>query len=253
MSYGEGSWGFDVWGADPTFSVENAIAATTHSVYVTFSRAPRAVSPLSVGDALNLSTWAISGVGFTDNKIVVAASMVAARRAEITVSTPFKSSNYVYKISSPTLMSTTRVYLSPPYDRNFRGLFPADPITDPNRTFDLKNSELIGGSFEVTAAGSYARVYGIELLRKMIFRRLSTMPGSFFHLTPDEFGLGIRSKELLRFSAIPNMKKRIEDEINKEPGITGTLATVDLKDGLLSVKLKVQTESGQVETTIFAR
>lgn len=253
MSYGTESWGLDVWGADAAFVFDNAVAATTHSVYVTFSRAPRAVSPLSIGDVLRLATWSIHGVGFTDNKIVVAARMVSNRRAEIIVSTPFKSSNYIYRISAPTLMSASRVYVSPPYDLDFRGLLPADPITDPNRTFDLKNSELIGGSFEVTSAGTYARVYGVELLRKMIFRRLSTMPGSFFHLTPDEFGLGIRSKELLRFSAIPTMKRKIEDEINKEPGITGTVATVDLKDGLLSVKLKVQTEGGLVETTVFAR
>lgn len=253
MSYGIESWGLDVWGADPTFAMDSAVAATTHSVYVTFSRAPRAVSPLSLGDALRLSTWSISGHDFSDTKVVVASRMVGTRRAEITVSAPFKSSNYVYKIEATTLMSSTGVYVTPPYELRFRGLLPADPITDPTRTFDFKNSDIVGGSLEVNTAGSYARIHGIELIRKMIFRRLSTMPGSFFHLTTDEFGLGIRSKELLRFSAIPNMKKRIEDEINKEPGIAGTVATVDLKDGLLSVKLKVQTEHGLVETAVFAR
>lgn len=250
MSYGTESWGLDVWGADPTFRMDSAVAATTHSVYITFSRPPRAVSPLSQGDALRNSTWSINGYDFSDPKVIVAVTMVGNRRAEITVSTPFKSSNYKYKINATTLMSSSGVYVSPPYELTFRGLLAADPTTERQRAFDVN---VLGEALQVTSGGSYARVHGLDLLRKMILRRISTMPGSFFHLSPDEFGLGLRSKEFVKVSALPNIKKRIEDEVNKELGITGTVASLEASDGIISVKLKVTTEFGPMEVSVLAR
>lgn len=255
MSYGTELWGLDLYGSTFTFEARSAVAASTHSVYVTFSMPVRAVSPLSVGDALRNSTWAITGVGFTDTKSIVAVRIIGDRRVELVCSTPFKSSNYVYKVSFTELMNSSRVYISPPYDLEFRGVVQEDHRqNEPLRHFDLKNDAgLLGGSMNVTAGGTYERVYGEDLIRKMVYRRLTTMPGSFFHLNKDDFGIGLKSKELLRISAIPTLKRRIEDEINKEPNVLSSTATIELSGGNLSIKLNVRTDQGLYEVIVVAR
>jgi hypothetical protein len=101
-------------------------------------------------------------------------------------------------------------------------------------------------------AGGYARIFGDEVLKKMIFRRLTTMPGSYFHIPEGEFGQNLKVKEPLRGSSLPALKAAIETEIRREPGVVDVRTNLSLSNGNLSIRAIVQTNSGTMEAELLA-
>ena len=131
-------------------------------------------------------------------------------------------------------------------------MIPAEAIVDRYRPFDLASTEIVGGSLKTNEAGGYVRVYGDDLIRKMVIRRLVTMPGAYFHIAPSDFGQDLKIKEPLRVSSLSTMKVQIEEEIRKEPGVIGAVANLSLTGGILTIKARIQTDSGETEVTIGA-
>lgn len=252
MSYGLGTWGLDYFGTDPSLYLQNAVAVTTHSVLVTTSTPVRATSPLSPGDALNPRSWTVTRVTGGLNYTVVGVLPVTERRFQLFLRTALASSNYLHRVTSTVLQSSTGLLISAPYYAEFRGVAPAEAIVDRYRPFDLASTEIVGGSLKTNEAGGYVRVYGDDLIRKMVIRRLVTMPGAYFHIAPSDFGQDLKIKEPLRVSSLSTMKVQIEEEIRKEPGVIGAVANLSLTGGILTIKARIQTDSGETEVTIGA-
>lgn len=252
MTYGIGAWGLDYFGVDPSLYLQTATAVTTHSVLVTASTTVRAVSPLAPGDALNPRSWAVTRVTGGLTYTVVGVLQVTDRRFQLFLRTPLSSVNYLHRVTATELRSSTGLLISAPYYAEFRGVLPTEAIVDRYRPFDLASTEIVGGSLKTNEAGGYVRVYGDDLIRKMVIRRLVTMPGAYFHIAPSDFGQDLKIKEPLRVSSLSTMKVQIEEEIRKEPGVIGALANLSLTGGILTIKARIQTDSGETEVTIGA-
>lgn len=250
--WGLGSWGYMDWGTNPNLFMESAVALNTHAVVVTFSRGARCASATTTGDALNPLTWTASLVTTGAAYTPVLVQKVTDRRVIITFREPLASWNYYHRIGSTTLQADTRVLISAPYSVDFRGVLPTTDINEPTGPFDLFTTDIVGGSLKTSEAGGYVRVYGVDLLRKMIFRRLTTMPGGFFHIPEAEFGVDLKIKGILRVSSLSALQRKITDEIQREPGVVQAKVALTLQSGVLSIGIKVQTELGPVETTITA-
>lgn len=253
MSYGLSEWGLDFWGTDPTLYMQSATATTTHSVTVTLSQPVRARSPISAGDALNPRTWTVTRVDNSQVFVVTGVYSVNARRFTLFLRTPLASYNRTHRVRATGLISATGILISSPYEVDFRGVLPTTRINEPTGPFDLRTTDIVGGGLLTTEAGGYARIYGDDVVRKMIYRRLSTMPGSYFHLAQDEFGVGLKIKEVLRGSSLPSLKVKIDQEILREPGVLGVSTALSLSNGVLQIKANVRTASGNTETIIEAR
>lgn len=253
MSWGLGDFGLDFWGVDPSLLMQSAIATSTHSVTVTLSQPVRARSPISPGDALNPGTWSITRVDTSRNFVVIGVLKVTTRRFTLFLRTALDSVNRVHRVRATELISVSGLLISSPYEVDFRGVLATTRICEPSGPFDLRSSNIIGGGLVTNEAGGYQRIYGDEVIRKMIYRRLSTMPGSYFHLTEDEFGVGLKIKEVLRGSSLPALKVRVEQEIQREPGVLGVSTELSLSNGTLIIKAKVRTAAGTTETTVEAR
>jgi hypothetical protein len=253
MSFGTGSWGLDYWGTDPTLYMQSAVATTTHSVTVTLSQPVRARSAISAGDALNPRTWTVTRVDTSQVFTVVGVLQVTTRRFLLFLRTPLSSYNRTHRVRATDLVSTAGILIAAPYEVDFRGVLPTTEVNERTGPFDLLTTDVVGGGLQTTEGGAYARIYGDDVIRKMIYRRLSTMPGSFFHLNPDEFGVGLKVKEVLRASSLPALKVKIEQELLREPGVLGVSTQLSLANGILVIKANVRTANGNTETIIEAR
>lgn len=254
MSFGLDSWGLDsFWGADPSLYLQSAVASTTHSVTVTLTQPVKARSPISPGDALNPSSWTVTRVDTSAEFVVIGVRKLTSRRYTLYLRTALSSFNYVHRVRATELMTPGGILISAPFETDFRGVLATTRTNEPTGPFDLRSSNIIGGGLVTNEAGGYQRIYGDEVIRKMIYRRLSTMPGSYFHLTEDEFGVGLKIKEVLRGSSLPALKVRVEQEIQREPGVLGVSTELSLSNGTLIIKAKVRTAAGTTETTVEAR
>jgi hypothetical protein len=75
----------------------------------------------------------------------------------------------------------------------------------------------------------------------------------YFKYVPDEFGVGLKVKEVLRASSLPALKVKIEQELLREPGVLGVSTQLSLANGILVIKANVRTANGNTETIIEAR
>jgi len=253
LSFGLGEWGLTEWGADARLLVQGAVATTTHSVTVTLSRAPRAVSVLSPGDALNPSTWTVERVDGVRTFTPIGVLKITDRRFQIFLREPLSSRNYQHRVQSLTLRSAaTGVTISAPRYADFPGVLPTTAVNEPRGAWDFEQTNILAGALNTNTAGTYSRIFTEDVLRKLIFRRLTTLPGAYYHMSPDEFGQGLKVKEGLRASSLPALKVNIEQEVLKEPGVLAATAKLELSAGQLSIHVRAQTPDGEVETTVVS-
>lgn len=253
MSFGLASWGLGVWGLDPSVTLEAASAVTTHSLQVTLSNNVRCISPISPGDALRPRTWEVSRDDDSYIWTVIGVLKITDRRFQIFLRQPLQSVNRVHKVRSTTLIGASGIMVSAPYETNFKGVFPSTALTEPTGPSDLLTTDIIGGGLRTTEAGGYARVYGDDLIKKMMFRRLTTMPGSYFHLAAEDFGTGLKIKEPIRTSSLAALQVQIQTDLAKEPGVLAVKVSLSMKSGgLLEIKAKIQTDNGTFDATVAA-
>lgn len=252
MSFGLTEWGLSVWGADTSLYLESAVALTTHAVLVTASYPMRMSSPLGVGDALNPSTWAVYRDDNSYSWTVVGCARVSDRRIILYLRTALQSWNRTHVVRTTDLRSSSGALIVTPYELNFRGVLATTEINEPRVPFDLASTNVNAGGLRTTEAGSYERVFGDDMIRKMALRRLTTMPGAYFHIPAADFGRDMKVKEPIRASSVLALKTSIELEMLKEPGVVGAKAAVSLNNGLLEIRLKIQTDYNTVEVGLTA-
>lgn len=228
-----------------------AAAKDSRRVRVTLSAAPQATSAALPGDALNPATWTVAEVGGAGETFRVLKTVLpAATEVDVYVGSPLAGHPATIRVSAPTLLDATGALVTPPSQADAAGLgeavSPAQPRL-PGDSVDLMNRQVpdntsFGGTLVVSADGDYAVERGVELLRKLILRRMTTAPGDFFHLP--EYGLGLREKTLVQPARLPLLKKRIEQQVSLEPDVEAVSASVSLgADGVLSVRVRARQRS----------
>jgi hypothetical protein len=94
----------------------------------------------------------------------------------------------------------------------------------------------LGGTLQINTSGDYTTAQGRELLKKLIYRRLTTYPGEFFHLP--RYGLGIVDKGLSTPGNIIKLRAEVERQATLEPEVERATASVTLSpDGTLLIKV----------------
>lgn len=265
-------WGRDAYGTGPygsTFtgvgvSFVSALATSSHTIRVTLSGDAMHITPALDGDATNPATWVIQRLDTAAFYTPIAVTPVTPAIYDITVLEALSGILVTHRISSTTLLDAGGNLTVAPRHADFAGLLAEDMISELSvlsnkraQSTDLANPPaprldtlLSGGTLRVNSAGDYVTVTGAELVRKLVIRRLISVPGDFFHLP--NYGVGIKEKEPVPVADLVQLKSRIEFQVKKEPEILDALASITLDPrGILTVQLRAKLKSGeQIDTSV---
>lgn len=243
MSWGTGSWGLGAFGVG-SLSISYARAYDTNTVLVELTNTVMARAPYRAGDALNPGVWTVTDT-VTGDVFTVLSTEVLSGGTIVLVHLleslgPFSN---LHEVSAPTLLDETGALIEDPTSFEFYGLRAAASIQakQDNVLVDLAN---VGG-LQITSAGDYAEQIGGAIVRKIIQRRLTTIPGGFFFL--NDFGLGINIKQPMTIAGLVALKAQIELQMRAEPEVESAQATLTLNTagyvlGVLKVKLRAGTD-----------
>lgn len=254
---GEG-FGLDYWGVGPwgigtatgTFSLESIFANSERTVRVTFTDEALVGTPLQEGAGVNLATWAVS-VNGTD-LTVLAARVVDedGRQFELYTLQKFPAVGGTITVSFPTILDATGGPLVGASSGTCAGarlplraplLNRIDPVDLANVAVDPISAS---GVYPVMAGGDYAKHSGDALLTKMIYRRMMTVPGEFSHIPPENFGLGLRPKDILLLNDVPALRAEVERQVMREPDVEDVRAAVTIDDdGVVSIQVTAKRRS----------
>jgi len=250
MSYGIAPYGTSPYGcvvAD--LSISNAVAISTHVVRVTLTKAPQALSASLLGDVLNPTTWRVSRGDTSQSFTVLLISKVSNFVWDIRVLEKFASRNVTHTVSSATLLDVGGSLLDVPRSRVFAGILSAAASTPERKAAkrkqgirDLNNppaptgSNSVSGSLVINSEGDYQLHDGPDFIRKLIFRRLTTAKGAFWHLP--NYGVGLKVKEPIPGTELVKLRAEIERQIKLEPEVGGVTVTVRQSANSLSILVR---------------
>lgn len=242
-------WGVSAWGTSPfgsgSLSIVSAVAIDTRTVRVILSAPPLAVSPIGIGDALNPETWQIvrNDTGFSFTLLEVEA-FDPPYAFDIFTLEDIGSFFVQHTVSSTTLREPSDSLIVTPTSANFQGVSVAINPQAPYATRDLQNVQpktvaAVGGTLSIGSNGDYKNVQGDELVKKLLFRRLSSSKGAYYHLP--NYGLGQEPKDLIPSATLPRLQTEIERQALLEPEVDSVAVSLTLrKEGALIVSLKAK-------------
>lgn len=245
-----------VWGLGvvSVLYIVGAYPTTIRSLVVELSTPPRALSAGTTGDALNPSTWTVTkpdGVQLP----VFAVRRRSAQVFELLLGRPLgpEQGEVVHTITSVGLLAipaTSAMQVT----QEFAGLAEVVAVGTQDGVVDFANPPFpdgsrLGGTFLVDDSGGYAMDGGEEFLRKIIIRRLQTMPGEFFHM-PD-YGLGLRLKEPLQAGDLLKLKRAADLQLLREPEFSEVRTSLVLAaNGTLSITVALRLASSNQEVVV---
>lgn len=253
------TWGLVPWGGAPWGGGAAAVTALRaypvdrRRVRVCFSGAVRFASELAEGDGANTDTWLVTeltpagGVELTF-QIATATDVVAARTIDLRLIEPLGPATARHSVEFPTLVTPGGAPVAAPTTLYFNGLGLA-MAAGRGQHIDLLNAETTGsGGLVATTAGSYEVHSGVELLRKIVLRRLTTPTGAFIHLP--RFGIELRAKEPVR--SITALQAQVTAQLRQEPEIAAVRVVVARQGELItvSVRARVVATNEVVEVTV---
>ena len=254
--WGAAPWGTSAWGTGfgPTLTVEMVRAATIRSARVRLSQPPLLKSTIVPGDGYNPNTWYVENLTTGELLTVEAIARISAVEVEVFTVETLPPYPQQFRVGAPTLLTAIGVLMSPPSYGDAWGLTFVSQQTEAHQLLDLKNPQLPlndqpGGTLNVPPGGDYDVHTGIDVLRKLVIRRLTTAPGSFFHM-PD-YGIGLRLKEPLVTPDLVRLRADIQQQLLKEPEFDAVQAAVALTpDGVLRITIKARLSKLNQEVVI---
>mgnify|MGYP000131302646 CR=1 FL=1 len=230
-------------------SLAYARAFSTREVDITVTNFVQDNSSFLAGDALNPSTWSVQRLDTTVFLTVVQVTQQTPFTYRLLTLEEFGPTSVTHRINTSTLKDVVGNLLNTPRNADFRGVTDASKSSNTAKlaqrkvaSRDLANNQLptsdsFAGTLTLTGGGDYQLVSGVDLVKKLIIRRLITRPGDFFHL-PD-YGVGLRMKEPVPASDLPKLKKAIETQVLREPEVDSCTVglTQDLSNNVLRVRV----------------
>lgn len=255
--YGTG-WGGASLSAG-AFFVSGAYTKSSNTFVVVFSRPPTVSSPLWPNDATNLTNISLTNTATSVGVPILTVRLLPDSDAalEYVCLRSFQQGEYAVSVSNvtatdntPLSSPTTAVIFGIPAVRASRAQQDIQDLYNPQTSGDLLNGGLVVG-----ADGDYVKESGVQLLKKLITRRLVTAPGEFFHLADTGYGAGLRSKRLIRQNDIVPLQVFISEQVKKEPEISDSTVSVTMSSsGVLSVtvhaKLRYSSQRSSVTVAI---
>lgn len=258
MSWGTTAYGTTPWGlgSSALLQILHAHARSETTVRVTLSRAAAMAGSTRTGDALNPRTWTVtrSDTGFVYT--VLSVREVGASEPgtvfELLLLQKLGPWGVTHTLASQTLTDANGQAVSSPWTVSFDGAQAAVDTAQASRNavVDFAKPQINDGEngaiFRVGTSGDYDVESGIPLLRKLFIRRLTTLPGGFFHLTA--YGIGLRTKEPMTVPKLASLKNEIQRELAREPEVDSVVASVRLSSsGLLQVSYSARLVSTGTE------
>lgn len=217
-AYGTSSWG----GISVATGVVRATPRGPNLIEVELSSAPLAVSPYGVGDALNPLTWTLTR-GDTGAALILAeVTKVTELRFRIQVVDTLGGDTVTHTLYYATLVSPMGVRAVPPRFVTFVGL-PLEPFVPPAqlaRPIDLAGFGIpnrAGTTLYVGPDGDYATQSGVDLVTKLILRRVTTPKGAFRHLP--QYGDAPGVKNRATDADLQATARNLERSVRKEPEV----------------------------------
>lgn len=246
VGFGISPYGVSPYGFGPSLalSITSARAMSIRSLWVVLSAEPLNTSAQRPGDALNPGVWLV---------IALATGRVLAVRRVLRVSAtvynlillerldPHPANHFV---SATQLLDPTLTPIVAPTSALFDGIAEqAQPSPKQLVGTDLKYQQ--PGVYEMTGEGDYAISDEITVLKKIILRDLSSLPGAFFHLPVGEFGLGVRVSEPIPSTDLVKLKKEVSRRITSYPEIESAEVSISLSgNGVLIIAFRAKTIQG---------
>lgn len=242
VPWGLGPWGF---GAEARLFFTNAFPISDRILRVTLSREPRHTSALHAGDALNPRSWTVYRNDTNQVFTVLAVRPGSLHLVwDLYLLQALGPWGVEHTVISTNLRDSSGTLLGDPNSFEFQGcLTPAEQPKAKIREYDLAND----GTLKIDSSGDYAKVQGEALLRKLITRRLLTLPGTLFFLT--DYGLGIRIKEPLNTTSLVALRAEVERQIKQEPEVSNVSVSLRMStDGVLTISVKARLTNGTEAT-----
>lgn len=251
------------WGLDPEgvstygsaaagvgVSLVSAVALATHRVRVNLSAEPKHASPYSTGDALNPNTWVIQRLDSNAFLTVVDVEPLAPDAYALVTLEAFGAFTVAHLANTTALLSLDGTPCVAPHSANFQGVLADGAVTAADLASQLQRTPRDLANFQspsttdgqsagtlVIKAGDYATMQGDPLVKKLVYRRLSTRPGAFYHLP--NYGLALAEKEPLPPSELPLRKAQIEKQLQREPEIDVVTARLTMNpSGVLTEQVR---------------
>ena len=258
MSFGISPFGTSPYGCvTPDLSISNAIAISTHVVRVTLTKEAQDIIRSIAGDVRNPLTWKITRSDTSQGFTVVKVSKVSQLEWDIRVLEKFASRFVSHSVSSTTLLDAGGSPIDLPRTAQFVGVIAAAEssperiaagrrhgIRDLNNPPAPSGSNSVSGSLVISAEGDYQLHDGPDFIRKLIFRRLTTERGAFWHLP--NYGVGLKNKQALPGGGLLKLKAEIERQLKLEPEISKVAATIRQSASVLNILIQAQLHpSGQ--------
>lgn len=258
MTWGLSPWGLSPWGAMAPVvpQIVSALALSEQTVLVRFATAPFARrSQIGAGDVLNPAMWSVVRADTGQSLLVLAVERQS--NTSYLLHTLYKVSSYLINHVVTATLWDAAEHFAAPATFGCWGVTALRPEDTKHETIDLSNQQFEGGRPAGTLAvgpdGDYLSEGGVTLYRKLIIRRLSTLPGGFFHLPA--YGIGLRLKEPLPASNMVKLRAQVELALLREPEFQRVSVRLSLSaDGqlLIEVRVKIATSGQNVTIPILA-
>ncbi len=245
-------WGGGAPGGGPPpvggFFVVAATASGSSTFQVAFSEQPLFVSPLRSGDASNLARWSLIRLdtGAAVPLLFIRAVSGVPLVLEFGIIGRFMSALVRYQITGDfTLVSAIADPIINPRSATFAGSPFAATVPQARGLRDMRNPQSsrdhINGGLVVRSSGDYDLEGGLVLLRKLILRRLTTLPHEFYHLSNRDYGGGAEQKGFFTTADIVALQAATERQVLREPEVAEASATVTLTpDGRLTRQVRAR-------------
>lgn len=241
-NYGLDQWG-SLLGSGGTLALVSAMSDSERTVLVTFNVQPLQVSTIGAGDALNPASWKVTKPSTGQVFVVMAVRAVTPVQFQLYLLQKLGPYLVDHVVDASAIVAPNLTPLAPPTTFTFGGSQFAQPAPTAQSTVDFVNaptsSNEIAGVLRVSSSGDYVMGGGVDFLRKLIYRRLTTGPGEFFYLP--NYGLGLREKGPVTSARLAQLKPQIEQQVLQEPEISAATATLimDLSTNILKIFLNV--------------
>lgn len=254
--FGSEAYG-DPLGGGGSLHVIRARAVAGQVVRVTFDQEPIHRSPSGFSDALNPSNYSltvVSGTATNPQAVGVGPTMVVGPAVSVQpgdergfdVHTDRALISTIrYRVTAHGIKSKAGDDLGFPVAQEFMGMVLVHTTQPPQRRLD--NTDILNSPFDgmlvVDDSGDLKAHSGIDVLKKRIFRRLTTSKNAFTFLPG--YGVGLKLKEAAAPAQLQSLKSDIISQIKQEPEVAGVDAKLSLDGlGILTVTMDVKTRAG---------
>lgn len=254
QGWGVSEWGLSEWGVSggTDLFLEGAAAISERQVLVALSIQPLAISTIGTGDALNPATWSIERLDTQFFFTILAVEQISATQYSLYTLEKFGNALIDHRVATTSLLTPSMIPLTSPKNAIFQGCVAAKVKPTPAAQGDLASVQLAASSLEgvlqVLPGGDYVLQSGSSLLRKLIYRRLTTTKGAFFHMP--EYGEGIKVKEPINPANLPAMQADIERAISLEPEVEAARVQLILTTAVLTVVVTAKLRKENAEVTL---